>query len=91
MKVKVKLLPNRIEFYFERDHDDEHLRLSKTANNVMTDEVIYVKINREVSERIHPDIIGLLTILICNPYVANVLELPLAVSSRFFSSANSVI
>jgi len=91
MKAKVNLLEARIEFYFERDQDDDHLRLNKTANNTMTDEVIYVKINKEVSEKIHPDIIGLVTILMCNPYVANVLELPLAVSSRFLSLANSVI
>ena len=89
MKSRVNFLADKIEFHFKRDKNDDDQ--NKSSMSLMTDNIIYVKIDKEVSEKIHPDIIGLVTILICNPFVAKTLELPLPVSTKFYNFANSVI
>jgi len=91
MRVKLKLLDSKMEFKFDRDLEDNKIRDDKLTRNIMTDEKIYIKINRNISQNIHPDIIGLVAILLCNPFVGKKLELPLKVSSKFMKDVTSVI
>ncbi len=88
MKTSVSREGSKLEFHFERDeHDDnviEKLRFS------MGKERVFVDLGED-NEEIHPDIIALCTILLCNPFVGKSLELPMPISRKFYDSTNSVI
>ncbi len=88
MKCHHEFTPGRLEFVFERDEDDELLIESRRYS--MTDTKIFFDLPREILT-IHPDILGLATILLSNPFVGKFLKLPLPVSRAFFEMASGVI
>ena len=89
MKTSVSYDLERIIFHFEKDEfDDETIRKLKFS---MSEEDVYVELNGAIVEEIHPDIIALCTILLCNPFVGKELHFPLPISREFYDSANSVI
>ena len=75
---------------FRSDDDDKFLQDS--LNFKMNDIEVYFDFG-DICEptEIHPDLIGLATILLCNPFVGNELFLPLPVSKHFLRSAQSVV
>ena len=89
MEVSISFDNERLIFHFKRDEYDEEaiekLRFS------MADEEVYVVLNGVAKENIHPDIISLCTILLCNPFVGKELHLPGPVSREFLQLANSVV
>ena len=88
MKAVVEQKPGRISFTFERDDDDD-LHIQKQAFS-MSDEEIYFSVPESLGQ-VHPDLIGLATILLCNPFVSERLILPLPTSRKFFQEVSSVI
>lgn len=88
MKFFHKIRPGKLEFEFVKEEADlekiESLRFS------MNDSKIFFDLPEEIDE-IHPDLLGLATILLCNPFVGENLELPLPVSRDFFEKVSSVI
>lgn len=89
LKASISFTGKRLFFHFEKDHFDletiEKLRFS------MTEEEIYIDLEGVDIEGIHPDIIALCTILLCNPFVGKELHLPGPVSRGFFNSVNTVV
>ena len=57
----------------------------------MADLDVYVDLKGTGVEDIHPDIISLCAILLCNPFVGKELHLPIPVSREFLQAAKSVI
>jgi hypothetical protein len=88
MKCNHTLSNGRLEFAFETDEAD--MKNIKSLSYSMTDEIIYFDLPEEVNE-IHPDLLGLAAILLCNPFVGDELSLPIPVSRNFFEGASGVI
>ena len=88
MRARLDFTPGRLEFNFERDSKDDEaiggLRYS------MNDTTIHFDLPEEISD-IHPDLLGLATILLCNPFAGDYLQLPRPISRRFYEMASSVI
>ncbi len=88
MKTSFEQQEGKITFSFERDASDDS-RIKEMSYS-MSDEDIFFYIPENLEE-IHPDLIGLATILLCNPFVSEKLQLPAPTSRRFFEMASSVI
>lgn len=81
---------SRIMFSFERDKNDED-RCGKLKFDMCQDP-IFVELNGYCSPNdIHPDLIGVAAILLCNPFVGESLELPLPVSEGFIQKIRPII
>ena len=89
VKTSVSYDLERIIFHFEKDEFDDET-ISKLRFS-MTGEDVYVDLNGAIAEEIHPDIIALCTILLCNPFIGKEIHFPLPISRQFFDSASSVI
>ena len=80
------------EYIFFNLHPDEddtaHLSSSKISLAKMEAKI---KLEGVKLEEIHPDLIGLATILMCHQFVGKRLFLPLDVSPKFLNGANSVL
>jgi len=88
MKSGVEQQKGRILFNFEREEED--IAQIEKMKYKMSDEDIYFAVPENIGS-VHPDLIGLATILLCNPYVSERLKLPLPISRRFYEMASSVI
>ena len=88
MKCSHNFTPGRLEFEFKKEKEDME-RISSLKFS-MTDSKIFFNLPVEM-EDIHPDILAAATILLCNPFVGEVLHLPLPVSRSFFEMASKVI
>ena len=88
MKSIVEQAPGMITFSFEReDADVSHIEKQRFS---MNSEDVYFVVPEELGD-VHPDLIGLATILLCNPFVSERLALPLPTSRLFFETVSSVI
>ena len=89
MKVSVSEENGYLQFHFEPDHDDvkhiESLNIGFSGRNV--------RVNLGISDivEIHPDLIGLSSILIAHPFIANEIHLPLGISEKFYSACEKVL
>ncbi len=88
MKVMSKFESGVLEFAFQTDGAD--LDNIESLNYSMTDEKIFFSLPKEM-DYIHPDLLGLASILLCNPFVGEELALPCPVSRKFFEDASRVI
>ena len=88
MKSRFDFVPGRLEINFERDSKDEEMIEARRYS--MTDTPIYFDLPEEISE-IHPDLLGLTTILLCNQFTGENLQLPRPVSRLFYEMASGVI
>jgi hypothetical protein len=88
MRAILDFTPGRLELNFERDStDDERIEGLRYS---MNDTTIYFNLPEELSE-IHPDLLGLATILLCNQFTGDYLQLPRPISRRFYEMASGVI
>ena len=88
MKTRFDFIPGRLEFNFEKDSKDEE-RIG-TLRYSMADIPIYFDLPEEISE-IHPDLLGLTAILLCNQFTGENLQLPRPVSRLFYEMVSGVI
>ena len=88
MKCVCKLENGALEFIFQTNEADEENIESLSYS--MTDEKILFSLPKEI-DYIHPDLLGLASILLCNPFVGDELALPSPVSRKFFEDASGVI
>lgn len=87
MKSRVEQHKGVISFVFEREEEDiAHIGNMRSK---MSDEDVYFALPENIGP-VHPDLIGLAAILLCNPFVSERLSLPLPVSRRFYEMASSV-
>ena len=89
MDVDIVLEYGRIEFSFKLDEDDEK-RVSELKFGIDR-KVIYVDIGQYDSSEIHPDLICLCSILLCNPFVGKKLKINFPMSEKFQKTCQTVI
>ena len=89
MKVTIEQIGSKIIFHLNPNSSD--LEYLQTSSVELAGKNTSIDLRGESLENIHPDLIGLSTILMCHPFVGKELELPVMVSEAFFESANKVI
>lgn len=88
-KVEIREDGEYIFFNLEPDeHDLDHLSSSKIS---LVKNDAKIKLGNIKLSEIHPDLIGLSTILMCHQFIGKSLYLPLDVSLGFLEGANSVL
>ena len=88
-KVSINEDKGYISFILETDEDDiSHLSSSKIS---LAKNEAKIKIGDVKLDEIHPDLIGLATILMCHQFIGKRLVLPVEVSPKFLEGANSVL
>jgi len=88
-KTSISSSDGKLYFGFERDKFDE-IRIKK-LNFSMNEIPIFVDLGGNDGSSIHPDVIALCTILLCNPFVGKELYFPKKISRHFFEKVSSVI
>jgi len=89
MRVSLSQEGEDIIFQLEAEEADlEHLSSSKIGLSGTTAKINLCGIK---IDDIHPDLIGLSTILMCHQFVGNELHLPVLVSEEFLEGANSIL
>ena len=89
MRVSLEQNGDDLCFHLVTEEEDErHLKAAKVglAGNKARINLGGLKI-----EEIHPDLIGLSTILMCHQFVGKELHLPVSVSKEFYQSANGIL
>ena len=89
MKTSVSAKNDSLIFQFSPEKSD-FIHLDSLKFGMGSDEAS-VKIKDIDPDSIHPDLIGLATILICHPFVGEDLTLPVSVSSNFLDTCSSVL
>lgn len=89
MEVDIALDGTRLEFHFSTDNDDieqiKNLRFDMGKKNVYVDLIEYE------AKNVHPDLICLTAILLCNPFVGQILKINFPMSKKFHENVSSVI
>lgn len=89
MKVNIHEEKGYLIFLLEPDQDDLlHLKSSKVS---LAKREARIKLEDVELKDIHPDLIGLSTVLMCHQFIGKKLELPVPVSQYFLDGANSVL
>jgi hypothetical protein len=89
MKVSLEQQGADLCFFLKPEEDDiEHL--DRTRIGLAKNEA-RINLGGLEIEDIHPDLIGLTTILMCHQFIGGELHLPTSVSERFHEVANSVL
>ncbi len=89
MRVNVRKEKRNLVFSFEKDiYDIDEIDSLKFS---MTDNEIFFDLGDGDWEIPHPDILGLSSILLCNPFIGEELYLPKPVSRNFLNRVSSVI
>lgn len=89
MKVSISQVGEVISFNLSPEKSDiDHIQ---TSNIRLAENVTRINLQGIDVEDIHPDFIGLATILICHPFVGKELILPVKVSKFFFDEVNKVL
>ena len=88
MLVDYSLQEGKVSINFSLDNSDE-LRISSI--DIGMNNEIDAEINLGDVDDVHPDLIALSAILICNPFVGKSLEFAFPISKEFAEGANSVI
>lgn len=89
MKVTISQEEGDIIFHLEPGEADlEHLSSSKIG---LSGKSAKIDLGGVKIEDIHPDLIGLSTILMCHQFVGNELHLPVLVSEEFLEKANGIL
>lgn len=89
VEVSIERKDGRIYFLFLKDKSDrdriEELRFS------MGQDRVFVDLGNYKTEEVHPDLICLTAILLCNPFVGEELKIKFPMSEYFLKSVQSVI
>ena len=89
MRVSISQEEEELIFTLEpEDADFEHLNSSKIG---LSGRCAKINLGGVKYEDIHPDLIGLSTILMCHQFVGNELYLPVLVSEDFLQKANGIL
>ena len=89
MKVSLEQKGDELCFFLEPAEDDiEHLVRARIG---LKKKEARINLGGLEIEDIHPDLIGLTTILMCHQFIGGELHLPTSVSERFHEVANSVL
>ena len=89
MKVSLEQQGEDLCFFLKPEEDDiEHL--DRTRIGLAKNEA-RINLGGLEIEDIHPDLIGLTTILMCHQFIGRELHLPTSVSERFHEVANSIL
>ncbi len=81
---------SRLILKFEMDEKDSSNE--ERLDYSMSDVEIYVDLGGDIeASDIHPDLVALATILLCNPFVGKELQLPLSISKGFYEKSQTVI
>jgi len=89
MRVSLSQEEGDIIFHLEAEEADlEHLSSSKIG---LSGTMAKINLGGIKVDDIHPDLIGLSTILMCHQFVGNELHLPVLVSEEFLEKANGIL
>ena len=89
MRISIEQDGNDIIFRLRPEEDDlRHLESSKIGLSATEARINLHGLN---IDEIHPDLIGLSTILMCHQFVGSELHLPVEVSEKFLESANGIL
>jgi len=89
MKVTIEQRDQVIYFKLKQEKNDlEHMQ---SSNIKLAEKIAFIDLGGINLEDIHPDFIGLSTILMCHPFVGKELSLPVRVSKYFFDESNKVL
>ena len=89
MRISIEQDGNDIIFQLRPEEDDlRHLESSKIGLSATE---ARIDLQGLKIDEIHPDLIGLSTILMCHQFVGNELHLPVEVSEKFLESANGIL
>ena len=89
MRVSLEQDGNHIVFQLIPNEDDfRHLESSKIG---LAETQARVDLQGMMIDEIHPDLIGLSSILMCHQFVGSELYLPSSVSEKFLMSANGIL
>ena len=90
MKSRYLTKGGKIRFRFETDESD--LKRIEELNFSMNEKEVFVDLGEGVeASEIHPDLIALSIVLLCNPFVGESLEINAPVSKHFLDRAQSVL
>ena len=78
--IYFKLIPEKLDL--------EHIQ---SSNIKLAEKITFIDLGGIKLEMIHPDFIGLASILMCHPFVGKELSLPVRVSEYFFTESNKVL
>ena len=89
MRTKVSSKNGKIYFTLKPDKND--IKHIESLNFSIGNEIAEIDLMGADISDIHPDVIGLVTILLCHPFVGKELHLPLQVSSEFKDGCNEIL
>ena len=89
--VEVDIVFEDSKIFFEFTLDDEDLIRIAELNFDVGEKGVYVDIGNQDASIIHPDLICLSVVLLCNPFVGRELKINHPMSEQFHSQAQSVI
>ena len=87
MRVSAAYLEPNLDFIIEMEEDD---RISPSEKYSIKNKKFTFKLPEEFNfEKIHPDHLALVTLLVCQPFIGKRLECPKPVSEKFAEAANN--
>jgi len=89
--MEISLEQNGDELFFHLETDEEDERHLKSANVGLAGNKAMINLGGLKIEDIHPDLIGLSTILMCHQFVGSELRLPVSVSKEFYEASNGIL
>ena len=90
-RMKTSVSQNGDEVIFHLHPEEEDLKYLKTTNIALNGSQAKVDLQGVKINEIHPDLIGLSTILMCHQFIGSRLYLPVEVSKGFLESANNIL
>lgn len=89
--MRTSIINKKGKIYFTLEPDKNDIKHIETLNFSIGNEVAEIDLMGVNISEIHPDIIGLVTILLCHPFVGKELYLPLEVSPHFKDTCNDIL